>query len=570
MRKFNILFLIAGFVLVTSCESLYEAAPDGRLTDQEMLANPAFIEGLLLKAYQALPNQYTFGLDVASDDAVSNQQGLNYTRMATGEWKSSYSPVSTWNDAYEQIFHINKFLEMYEDVPFGLDPRVTAEENARKERLHKQRLKGEAHGLRAWYMTDLLQAHAGKAADGRLLGFPILTKTISIDDNWELPRNTFAECVQQIMADIDTAIANLPAAYADITGDGIYNITMGARFENRMTGTAARALKSKVALMAASPAYSSASDVTWADAAIISGNLLKDLGALYNNGVRFYMEIKNKEIIWNRAKQNIRTWEQNNYPPSLFGNGRINPSQSLVDAFPMRNGYPIGHASSTYDASNPYANRDTRFGHYILHDGAIFKSQSINTHIGADQNGINNLLTSTRTGYYLKKFMLESVTLTPGSLTSAEHTYVLLRMTEVLLNYAEAANEAWGPMGDNASLGFTAVTKMQELRQRAGITQPDNYLISISADKDEMRKLIHNERRIELSFEGSRFWDIRRWNSLNEMKAPINGMFIDKSALPFTYTIQKVEDRVYSDFMIYGPIPFNETRKYNLEQNAGW
>jgi starch-binding outer membrane protein, SusD/RagB family len=568
MKKYHIIFLLALLILASSCENFFEPAPDGRLTDKEMLNSPSFIEGLLLKAYQALPNSYTFGIDVASDDAVSNQQNFNYTRMATGEWKSSFSPVSAWSNAYQQIFHVNLFLDMYEKVNFGRDPRVSQEENERKNSLHKKRLKGEAYGLRAWYQFELLQAHSGKTADGQLLGFPIITHVITIEDDWKLPRNTFAQCVQQIMEDIDTAIANLPPVYADIANDGIHNITMGARFENRMTGNAARALKSKVALLAASPAYSAESGVTWADAAEISGKLLLDLGAIYANGVRFYIEVKSREIIWNRAKQNIRSWEQNNFPPSLFGNGRINPSQSLVDAFPARDGYPI-HLSPLYDPANPYANRDTRLGHYIIHDGASFKGQTIQTHLGADLNGINNLITSTRTGYYLKKFMLEAVNLTPGNLTSSDHTYVLLRMTEVILNFAEAANEAWGPEGDPLGLGFNAKDKIRELRQRAVITQPDAYLNSLTST-DDLRALIRNERRIELCFEGNRFWDIRRWMDTEKMTEPVYGVFINKSELPVQYNFQKVEDRIYAPYMVFGPIPFDETRKYDLKQNANW
>jgi len=396
----------------------------------------------------------------------------------------------------------------------------------------------------------------------------ILTEPITIEDNWKLPRNTLSECIQQIMADLDTAIANLPNVYADIAGDGIHNITMGAQFENRITGNAARALKSRVALLAASPAYAEASNITWADAATIAGNLLSNLGGLYPNGVRFFTEIKNKEIIWNNAKQNIRSWEQQNFPPSLFGNGRTNPSQSLVDAFPMQNGYPIGNPSGNYNPEEPYSNRDPRLGHYIIHNGASFKGQIINTFVGADQNGINNLVTSTRTGYYLKKFMMEGVKLDQPGAVSVERTYVLIRMTELLLNYAEAANEAWGAEGDPLGLGFTAKSKIQELRNRAGITQPDNYLLSL--DTEGLRALIRNERRIELCFEGFRFWDIRRWNSQADLNKSLSGVFIDNSSIPVVYNYQLVEERTYQPFMIYGPVPFNETLKYNLDQNAGW
>jgi hypothetical protein len=368
------------------------------------------------------------------------------------------------------------------------------------------------------------------------------------------------------MADLDIAIANLPAVYANV-GDPAIDDAMGIRYTNRMNGKAARALKSRVALLAASPAYNQT--VSWADAAATSASLVKDMGTLLAAGKTFYTTTANKEIIWDRALRSIRTWEQNNFPPSLFGSARTNPSQNLVDAFPMKNGYPINHASSGYNPENPYAGRDTRLSDYVIYNGSSFKNATINTYIGADQNGINVLLTSTRTGYYLKKFMLPGVTLNPTGPVSANHSYTLFRETEVLLNYAEAANEAWGPDGDPNGYGFTARSKMEELRNRAGITQPDAYLASITT-KEDMRALIRNERRLELCFEDFRFWDIRRWNDVPTMQAPVKGAYITLDAGVYSYEYRDVESRVYASYMIHGPIPYNETLKYNIVQNNGW
>jgi hypothetical protein len=143
-------------------------------------------------------------------------------------------------------------------------------------------------------------------------------------------------------------------------------------------------------------------------------------------------------------------------------------------------------------------------------------------------------------------------------------------MTEVLLNYAEAANEAWGPTGDPNGLGFTAKIKIAELRARAGITAPDPYLQGIT-DAGVLRELIRNERRVELCFEGFRFWDIRRWeNGAVNISNPATGVQIINNLGVLTYNYLQVEPRIYEPFMIYGPIPYNETLKYNIIQNAGW
>lgn len=570
MKKYAHILLFIISLGLYSCEKFLEPIADTRLSEEELLNDPAFLEGLLLNAYNALPNDYDFGLDIAADNAVTNLQGSPYTLMATGGWKSSFDPVSQWESSYNQIYNINLFLDRFGLITWANDPRISQSDNARKSMLHYKRLKGESYGLRAWYEFQLLQYHAGEGTTGSLLGFPIILDPLGTTDTWKLPRNTFAECVEQIMEDLDTAITYLPGVYAD-SGDGIYNATMGARYENRMNGNAARALKSRVALLAASPAFAQSGVVAWEDAAIIAGVMCKDLGALYEKGIEFYNEISSKEIIWNRARRQIRSWETNNFPPSLFGKGITNPSQSLVDAFPMVNGYPISQSTTpAYDPDMPYENRDPRLSNYIIYNGSTFKSEIINTYVGADMNGINTLVSSTRSGYYLKKFMNEGVNLDPLNTSNAPHTYTLFRMTEVLLNYAEAANEAWGPDGDPEGFGFTARSKIKDLRARAGITS-DPFAESL--DKDGLRELIHNERRIELCFEGFRFWDLRRLNKITEMSVPVSGVYITRKAgepPSYSYSYNEIEERKYSPYMIYGPVPYNETLKYDIIQNKGW
>jgi len=571
MRRYIILFLVILSINLVSCEDLINPKEDNVLSEEQLLFSSIYTEGLLMKAYTALPNDYYFETDVASDDAVSNDPASVYRSLAVGNWKATNNPISQWSYAYENIFYINKFLSVYENVIWSSDPNLTAEVNVLRNTLHKKRLKGEAYGLRAYYKWLLLQYHSGVSKGGQLLGFPIIDQYLTPDDNWVLPRNTFAQCVASIFADLDVAIANLPKQWVDLPAggnNGHINATSGARFNNRINGNTALALKARVALLAASPAFSASSGVTWEQAATIAGPLLKDLGSLYAKGRVFYAEKSNKEILWNRSELQKRTWEQNNFPPSLYGYGRTNPSQNLVDAFGMKDGYPIT-VSGSYDPTKPYTDRDPRFYDYIVYNTSKLKTVVINTYIDAPSNGINELLTSTRTGYYLKKFMSESVKLDPGSSVNSAHNYTLVRMTELLLNYAEAANEAWGPADDRNGYGFTAKSLIADLRKRAGIGQPDAYLESIT-DAAGLRALIHNERRIELCFEGFRFWDIRRWNEVNTMQAPVKAAFITDNAGIYSYTYSNIEERKFDANMIYGPIPYSETVKYNLEQNQGW
>lgn len=261
--------------------------------------------------------------------------------------------------------------------------------------------------------------------------------------------------------------------------------------------------------------------------------------------------------------------ESNNYPPSLNGKGRINPTQNLVDAFPAANGYPISDARSEYDAANPYANRDPRLAQYIIYNGATEGPSSKTIYTGSQEgtdDGINAKDNSTRTGYYLKKLLNMKVNCSSTSTTKVNKYTPRLRYTEFFLDYAEAANEAWGPKNDNGH-GYSAYDVIKAIRHRAGLTD-DTYLDECAESKDKMRALIRNERRLELCFEGFRFWDLRRWNDIAGMNQAAQG--IDWNGSESTL-LPAVENRAYQDYMIYGPIPYSETLKFNLlYQNKGW
>lgn len=562
--------LFAPLLLAASCTKYLEPQPDNSLTRKQVLSIPAFAEGLLLNAYRAMPSTVSFDHDVITDDAVSNDPSSPYRLMATGSWSADNDPVSQWNVAYKEIYYVNLFLRDYGQVTWDA-------ENAVINRLDQQRLKGEAYGLRAWWEFQLLEYHAGITADGRLMGFPIILKPLTVTDNLNLARATFQACVAQIMADCDTAIADLPDTYADVPGKTDQNQAMGTRWSNRMDGFAARALKSRVTLFAASPAFNLSGDAAaWETAARAAGELLQMNGgvaSLSPTGLTWYRNSADPEIIWSRAIVSTSGPEAENFPPSLLGNGRTDPSQNLVNAFPMKNGYPVSNPLSGYDPSHPYAGRDPRLSDYIIYNGNKLGAKGqIFTYLGAPINGINVQTNSTRTGYYLSKFMLDNVSVSNPTVNQNQfNTY--FRFTEVFLNYAEAANEAWGPDADPEGYGFTARSILGAIRKRAGITQPDNYLASITS-REDFRALVHNERRLELCFEGRRFNDLRRWKDLADFQAAVGGVSITQtSASPpsWSYAYDQVEQRDYKDYMLYGPIPRDQILKSDsLQQNKGW
>ena len=586
MKKIiNILTLAVAVVAMTSCDDLFEPAKENNLGLEYMYNNPQYAEGILGNAYTRIPcADYTFN-EVATDDAVSNDAENEWRQMASGSWTSDSNPAERWRNCRAAIMYLNLFLDNADKVKWAEDEMAA--------RMYNDREKGEAYGMRAMYMYYLLQAHGGVAGT-QLLGVPIVTDPEDSESESNLPRNTFAECLQAIYDDCNRALDLLPTSYRDITSTsdipskysganvGQYNRVFGSIFQLRMSGAIVEAFRSKAALLAASPAFA-ASGATMAQAADYAAVVLDRIGGVQGMDPIGWTWYCNKEIdalgagqlpkemLWRGEVSNSNTREADMFPPTLYGKGRVNPTQNFVDCFPMANGYPINNPKSGYDPEKPYENRDPRLDAYVVFDGGVagVNSKVINTSVDDVDNrdGLNNVTgSSTRTGYYMRKMLRQDINLDPSSTSQQKHYNARIRFTEIFLNYAEAANEAWGPTG-SGNHSYSAYDIIKALHERAGVG--NDYLESIKNDKDAMRELIRNERRIELSFEGFRFWDIRRWQS--SMTESAKGVSIKTVNGKKTYTTIEVDGRNYKDYMIYGPVPYSELLKFNnLVQNQGW
>ena len=604
MKTKNILFYLIGLLAVCSCEDMFEPADENTRQIEDLTGESAYVHGLLIYAYDRMPYLTTTQTDVATDDAVTNVTN-NYRTMALGTWQSDNNPVSQWDQCKDGVQYVNLFLSMVEKVSW-------APSSASKQQMFIDRLKGEAFGLRALFYYYLLQAHGGLADDGKLYGVPLLTTPENGSSDYNQPRALFADCVKQCFADCDSAMALLPVTYEDIsTADAIpakyralganvsnFNLVFGEKARNLLSGKVAEAIKAQVALLAASPAFREQSGVTSEQAALLCANVLKRIdweidpqgNIWYKNKAKLEPEGGEMlEILWREDRHKNADQESRNFPPTLYGKGEINPSQNLVDAFPMANGLPVTAANSGYDAKNPYADRDPRLSHYIIYNGAKFRNIDIVTGLYSNsksevKDNLGNVPTSTRTGYYMSKLLREDVNPQSSNLVEQQHIYARIRYTEIFLAFAEAANDAWGPTGDGGT-GHSAYDIIKAIRERAGIApaepgstdRTDVYLEECKSNKDMMTSLIRNERRIELCFENKRFWDLRRWMlPLNE---PVDGVEItkidaDKDPDPdnLVYRRFKVEDRVFdSSYQYYGPIPRGEILKWSqLTQNKGW
>ncbi len=573
MKKTIILLSLLGIV-AAACKKDYEAVPLENITidyvfdrNDSLGTNAArFLNSMydyMFPRSVTLNRVGGFLLDAASDDAMASSLERNdASRLAQGQY-NAYDRVDSdmiWGVCYSNIRSANIFINNIDVVPVSdnhfepLPGALTV----------KRTWKAEARFLRALAYFELLKRYGGVTLVGDTV--------FELGDDMELPRDPFAACVQYIVGEMDAIRDSLLA----------YPVPTPTRNSHRVTKGAAMALKARTLLYAASPlfnggnigggnpltGYATADAERWAAAADAAKAIL-DLGTygLVDDMNAVFTTQYNPEILFFKQWENNQTVERNNGPygfgTQIGGDGRISPSQQLVDAFPMNSGEPIATASD-YDPNNPYANRDPRLAATVLYNGARWLGTDLETFEGG-RNKPGGTPMQTRTGYYLRKFMGDFSEAPQYS--DVQRDYVLFRYTEAILNYIEARNEYAGPSPEIHD-------HLWRLRRRAGILPGADGRYGVPADltKEQLRELIRNERRLELAFEEHRYWDIRRWKVAETvMNEPLRGMRIFRTGGVLVYRPVVVSEPRFGTEMYLYPIPDGELLKNSrMEQNPGW
>lgn len=594
--KFIRYILISGLAVLgfVACEDSLDPEIDNTYGDEWTWVNADKAEGVLLNAYQNISSyQIRYGanfLDVATDNAVTNNYSSSAYQVATGSMSSSSNPIGCWDDCYEQIAYCNMFLEygLSNDITYYLSDEVV-------DSLYRCRLKGEAYFLRAFWSMKLLQMYGGVTDDGEALGYPISIVYEDAEDGndtEDVERDSYEDCVQQIMDDCDTAAYYLPEEYGSSDYAVVYSTSNA---EGRATSRAAYALKSRAALYGASPAYQPEGDYAISDdsitnkwvraaqvayEAIYDGNL-GSFSALTEDMMAGSDLSSTPDDYLFRKYYSGNYIETRNLPPDFNGYAYTSPSQNLVNAFPDSDGYPITDSRSSYDPQNPYDNRDPRMDLVVYHNGDAVEDNGRALEIydgGTDSPGED--YQNTRTGYYSRKWMSQTADmLEVGDKQNANHMTAYLRRAEVYYNWAEAANEAVGPTGIVSGTSTSALEIMRDIREESMGLSSDDYLDEVAAlGMDDMRDLIQNDRRLEFAMENMRYFDMRRW--LLDLNETVTGCTIelsDDGELTFTGTDPdeesvEVEERPFEDDKYYyAPIPNDEILKSpNMKQNKGW
>lgn len=549
-----LLLLSAAHYGCTKTESLPLEAKTEDLIYDKMDVNGFYADQALTDLYTFLPKGFNridgSYLDAATDDAVTSQVASNIDLLS----QALQSPTQVVDDAfasnYTGIYRANLFLSKIDQVP------VTA--------AIKQYDKAEARFLRAMCYFELIKRYGGVP----LLGDQVL----NLNSNLALKRNTYAECVSYITSECD-AIAPLLRTEAFI-------VTNSGLLGHATTGCAL-ALKARTLLYAASPLNNPGNDLSKWQAAADAAKAVVTLGSftLDASFVAAFGNRADKEVILAFQQAKNKALEKAQAPVGYTNDldnsaGTTSPTQELVDAFPTIKGIAIttdikgGTNTTGYDAANPYANRDPRLGATVFYNGQQWLGRAVETFEGGKDKPGGSLV-QTRTGYYLRKFLPDLSNATAYG--TVDHNFIIFRYAEILLDYAEAINEA----ADAVANRTTAYTQLTAIRKRAGLTAGTGSLYGLTANmtQAQMRDAVHLERRLELAFEEHRFWDERRWQTAGtDFNKTLHGVTITKTGTTYSYQSKAVAPlKFLAPKMYLYPIAYAELQADKaLTQNPGW
>ncbi|HZK93867.1 MAG TPA: RagB/SusD family nutrient uptake outer membrane protein [Prolixibacteraceae bacterium] len=547
---FYSILLISMISLISSCtKDVLDKSPTDRFSDEAVWKDGNLIEQFVNNTYRVMPTCFSGGnyTSIAiifaelTDELYGrggnhnyiNQGNITAAQLGALDWWTVGRGYNYWT----VITQCNIFFSNIDAAP--VDASI------------KNRMIGEMQFFRAYAYFRLVALYGG---------VPLITKPFGLTDDFKVPRNTYDECMNFVITELDAAAALLPTTYP-------------AANLGRITKGAVLSIKSRALLYMASPLNNPANTATKWQAAADAAKVVIDLNlySLYPNYKEQFMRTNsyNSEAIWSRpynysvSAENI-SFELRLYPNGYSGYGQVHPYQNIVDEFEMVSG-KLPKDDPAYDPQNPYVNRDPRFYATILYDGAPFKGRPVETFIPGGMDSREGPISSwnaTETGYYVRKFIDESIT-NPSSLNQANNPWIFSRYAEILLNYAEAKYN----LGDEA----TCRQYINMIRSRPGVNMPPVTEAGVAL----LTRLQH-ERQIELIFEEHRWFDVRRWkiapvvlNTLPKRMDIVKNLTTGVK----TYTINTMQQFtfVFTDKNYLVPIPQTEIDKNPLlKQNPGY
>ena len=555
-------FYLFAFLLLTSCADLDYTEETTRDEEWTFTYFNEGIKGLVSGVYaQVYNNEFAsnsaYFLAGATDEAQYALEAGNVNSYVNGGWSPANPFDRTWTKSYTAIADANMFLEKLDEADIS-DWEQNPEYSKWVSQL--ELFPYELRFLRAYFYFELFRTYGD---------VPLVTTTLTNAQANSVKRTPADEIVKFIVEECDAVAPYLPVTYETEVGSEV----------GRATRVAAAALKARTLLYAASPLHNPTGDKTkWAKAAEACkyvldnaanwGLSLSSYGLLWGHDA-FY----NKELIFGLGRgddsDNGNVFEKANYPVGVENGSSGNcPTQSLVDQYEYQdNGETFGErhpGNIDLNLQDPYEGLDPRFALTVVKNGDEWPSNGAQKKVmetfvggfnGAPKYG------ATPTSYYLRKYVDGACVTTADNQTYRRHTWIVFRLGEFYLDYAEAVFNATGSAND-ATYGMTANEAVNVLRNRADIQMPE-----FTEDGDAWVKRYERERLVELAFENHRFWDVRRWKKGAQYFKTIQAATISPSLVLTRSTITRQWDEKYNFY----PIPQSELIKNsNLTQNPGW
>ena len=580
MKKLFYSFIITvSTLLLVSCEKqVFEDGPTDKFGETDVWNSIDLVSTYMNEVYNGMGNWVTdgFGPSSMADDNYSqfnwagelyisagaatylnpttaNNLGVNYNKGGSyTPDRNSTNVTGKWGYMYSKIRAINKFFNNIDKVPGDAEL--------------KDRMKGEMHFLRAYFYAQLINVYGE---------VPIITKEYSIEDDFtDITKSSFQEVTDFVVKECDSAIASLPISFPSEPG--------------RATKGAAMALKAEQLLYAASPLNNGGSyDAAKLQLAKAANEAIMDLDiySLYDptDYRRIFLDKAHPEIIFAKYTNGALHVDRENdmeldlAPAGAGGFTAYPPLQNLVDEYEVIDGantfipatwngtMRTVTSNPAYDDNNMYVNRDPRFYASILYNGATRGANGyiIESYVGGKdsrQSTVSQWWNATWSSYYVRKYS-EERTDSYGNSSFFDVMWIHYRLGEIYLNQAEILFE----LNTTDTDGHDALWYVNQIRSRAGMP------VYASLDREKIR----HERRIELVFEGNRYFDTRRWMIYDQiMRKGQYGITVTKQPDgSFTHELFGIWNvtGAYDTKMLWWPIPQTEIDKNPaLEQTPGW
>lgn len=562
-----ILTSAAGLLALTSCNDKMNYKEYNVYDEDYVKEMFGRVGGFMTRIYNDLDadfgNYSGAVLGSATDESVYSHPGNAIEDFYNGAWGATNDQNKIWSSAWDGISYCNLVLDEFLGLTF---PNYVLDVHYKGEMAQYKNYEYECRWARAYFYFLLVRDYKN---------VPLKVHHISADEANALPQMP-CDSIFKFIDDECAAIKDSIVVDYSTVEQGVNDNSETGR-ANKL---AVMALRARAALYHASPLYNEGNNQAfWLEAAKRCDefikeaknqgkNLCSNYSSLFTNGSGGSDDANAlKELIFcKRAGSASNAFEKYNFPIGMENAGGGNcPTQNLVDAFEMKNGKAITDAESGYDPQNPYADRDSRLGYIVAVNGEVWPDAELETYVG----GVNSesVTYGTPTSYYLKKYVQRSTIIKNTGSNSFRHNWVIFRMAEFYLNYAEAAFKATGNgYSKPEGCSMTAAEAINVVRKRAG--QPN---IATDLSSTDFEERYENERFVELAFEGHRFYDVRRWKKADKYFTNIRKMTITKAVDgTLTYAPGAYQTRQWKDAWYLFPLPQKDVLNCGYTQNPGY